>query len=143
MVALAPSAEAAKKPSVITTIKIVEPKPLYNDELAVTVSFVAKRPAKPGFHYVVSMFIYGKEPLLSCSDILNSSDPDFGGNPRRKMKRAGWHKVTLFGKTQAGIPNSIYLCRGKGYVFVMEEKIGNSKVADIRGSLEMRVAEAP
>ena len=140
LVGVAGSASAAK-PSVITNIRY-SPNPLYNDETEVTISFTAARKAKPGYEWTVAVSISSKEPLLSCSNLLVSDDPNFGGNRRRHMRRAGTFRVRLFGKVQAGIPNSQYLCRGKASALVSEEKIGSNDGKYV-GAAAFRVAEAP
>ena len=132
---------AAAKPAVITNIRY-SPKPLYNDEIGLTISFTAARKAKPGYEWTVAVSISSKAPLLSCSNLLVSDDPNFGGNRRRHMRRAGTFSVRLFGKVQAGIPNSQYLCRGKASVLISEEKIGSNDGKYV-GAAEFRVAEAP
>jgi hypothetical protein len=136
------SASAAKPPA-ITNIRY-SPKPLYNDEVVLTISFTATRQAKPGSEWGVRMNIFGKEPVLSCTSKLISYDPQFGGNRRRHMQRKGNHSVALLGHAWPGIPDSVYFCRGKAEVWIVEHKLGSDDFEIAKGGIaEFRVAEAP
>lgn len=135
------TASAATSPGPISNVNY-SPKPLYNDEVTVTISFTAGRKARPGYEWGVMMNVYGREPVLSCASILSSWDPNFGGRPKQHMQTAGKHSVLLVGKTT----ELSYICRGKASVRVVEHKIGSSGLGVWYGpdsALEFRVPEAP
>ena len=134
---------ATKAASPITGVSY-SPNPLYNDEIGLYVNFTATRKAKPGYEWGVMMTIFGKEPVLSCASVLVSWDPNFGGNKKKHLQRAGKHTVLLLGKgLPSQQPESNYLCRGRADVRVVERKIGTASLGTWHETLKFRIPEAP
>jgi len=94
------------------------PKPLYDDDLLVSVSFTTSRAAKPGYEFGVVVFIAGKEPVTSCTSLANSWDPLFGGSAGDHMLTKGKHNRMVKG-TRYG-----YWCAGRLSIEIVEHKIG-------------------
>ena len=115
------------------------PKPLYDDEIGVTVSFTAARQARRGYEWGAMLTVFTKEDLLSCASILVSWDPNFGGNRKRHLQRAGRHSILLIGARAYGS----YICRGRATLRVVEHKIGSSGLGVWHQELRFRVPEAP
>jgi hypothetical protein len=94
------------------------PKPIYDDDLLISVSFTTGRAAKPGYEWGVVVFIGGKEPVTSCTSLANSWDPPFGGNAGDHMRTKGKHTRMVKG-TRYG-----YWCPGRLSIEIVEHKIG-------------------
>lgn len=139
LAALVAAVGASAATPVISGLKY-SPKPLYDDDMSVIVSFKASRPARPGFEYGIWMVIYGKFALQSCSSDALSWDRRFGGNPNQHMRSAGMHTRLILG-TRYG-----YWCRGRATVYVVERKIGSEDIGRDLGSsaiIRFRVLGAP
>lgn len=116
---VAPAAsQAAPAANVVSGLRYT-PNPLYNDDYVMTVSFKTSRPARAGYEWLVVFSISGAEPLGSCSSMMISNDPKFGGNARKHRRGAGRQDVFLTANRYGG-----RFCKGRGSIFVSEHKIG-------------------
>lgn len=137
--ALVSSMGAGAATPVITGLKY-SPKPLYDDDSSVVVSFKASRPARPGYEYGIFLNIFGKFEIGSCSSLAFSWDRKFGGNPNQHMRSAGKHIRLILG-TRYG-----YWCRGRASINVVEHKIGSDAIGRHLGEtskIDFRVLGAP
>lgn len=133
------SGTAASTLPVISEVSYM-PKPVYDDQSIIGVTFRASRPARPGYEYGIVLFIGGKYAVLgACTSIAFSWDRKFGGDSLH-MRSAGKHSKLIKG-TRYG-----YWCRGSAYLDVVEHKIGSSAIGRPLGTgahLDFRVAAAP
>lgn len=134
------SGTASSAPPVISELDYI-PKPLYDDQSSIGVTFRASRPARPGYEYGIVLFIGGKYADIpgACTSIAFSWDRKFGGDSSH-MRSAGKHSKLIKG-TRYG-----YWCRGSASLDVVEHKIGSSAIGRPLGDsahLDFRVAAAP
>ena len=132
------SSASAAKPAI--TNLTYTPKPLYNDEIGIIVSFDASRAARPGYEWGIFVHVSGRESFGSCTSMAFSWDRKFGGNPSKHMQRAGNHVRLVLG-TRYG-----YWCRGPAHLEVVEHKTGQDAIGIPLGtgsSVRFRIAGAP
>jgi hypothetical protein len=85
--------------------------------------------------------VFGREPVGSCTAMAFSWNHNFGGNPGKKMQRAGKH-VRLVLDNRYG-----YWCRGPAHLAVVEHKIGEEfaigRPLGTGSNVDFRSAAAP
>jgi hypothetical protein len=120
--AMATAVAASSATPVISGVSY-RPKPVYDDDSVIQVTFRASRPARPGYEWGVSFVIVGKNVVVgTCSPAADSWDPVSGGNPRSHMRSAGVHDRILHAKL-----GGHYWCRGQVVLTVQERKIGSGQ----------------
>jgi hypothetical protein len=117
-VAASQAAPAAKVISGLT----YDPKPLYDDDFVVAVTFRASRPAKAGYEWAVVFSISGAEPIGACSSLMLSFDPAFGGS-RKHHRKAGRNDIFLRANRYGD-----RFCKGRGSIHVAEHRIGSQSI---------------
>lgn len=118
------------------------PKPLYDDQGFIIVTFKANRAARPGYEFGIVFQIFGKNSSasLGCTPVNVGWDPVLGGSASSHIRSAGTHTKSVKAVWAGDWRSS---CRGDAYLTVFEHKIGSSGIGSQLALLNFRVAAAP
>lgn len=141
--ALAASLSASGATPVISELAY-SPRPVYDDDSVLAVSFRANRAARRGYEWGVLLHITGAyaRPGSGCAWAAFSWDAEFGGNPRRHRRGKGTHLMDVI--AEAGGQDS-YWCRGRALLSIVEHRIGSAAIgrAISGATIEFRIPRAP